>query len=153
MDTDYPSSTMQLTESMTNSMRKDAPSISTSRDSTGSNSSLGSAVSFGTIQVREYERVLGQGDAFMCLELGWEYEESQQLCLDEYEKGGKGVAVPYSPPQRFQILNFYGYSYDEVSEHEKLKFAQKAMERQNNRGRQFISSRLGKRVLRLLRIR
>ncbi len=134
-------------------MMGDTPSTASSRDSTTSSSSIGSMVSFGTIQIREYERVLGHGDPFMCLELGWEYKESQQLHLDECEIDTKGSAVLYSAPERFQILNNYGFSYSEVRAHEKEKFAQKAIDKQNSRTQNAKSSRFGKRILRLLRVR
>lgn len=116
----------------------------------GSTSSQTSSVSFGPIIIREYERVLGHGDQYMSLELGWEYQDAQILDLEEYEarQCATKSGVPPTAPQRLDILNKYGFSIQEVKEHEHAKILQKAMERRRECKSKGCS--LGKRFLRLM---
>jgi hypothetical protein len=118
----------------------------------GSSSSANSSVSFGPIQVREYERVLGQGESYMCLELGWEYEEREHSSLEEstFEPKNDASAQPCSAPQRFEILSKYGYSLREVKEHENAKIIQKTNERRTKCKVSARSNQFGKLLRKLL---
>jgi hypothetical protein len=58
--------------------------LASQRDSTVS---LDSAVSFGTTEVREYERVLGDHpNLSIGLAIGWDYQEQDSVSVDDYEQ-------------------------------------------------------------------
>ena len=59
--------------------------------------SLGSAVSFGSVQVRNYERVLADapeaGSCYTSFAIGWTYDEEEDMSIDEFECGSNGTKV------------------------------------------------------------
>jgi hypothetical protein len=82
------------------------------------------SVSFGSIQVREHERVLGaNADTYMGLAIGWDYQQHEPISVlaEQYEQA-KG-REKMSACQRLSILNRYGFSLHEVmcSEKERRK--------------------------------
>eukprot|EP00934_Nitzschia_sp_Nitz4_P008828 Nitzschia sp. Nitz4//scaffold5_size260463//76517//77023//NITZ4_000964-RA/size260463-processed-gene-0.307-mRNA-1//1//CDS//3329555286//8818//frame0 len=100
--------------------RSDHYSTSGDESSSEFRLSTSSSVSFGPIQIREYERILtAEGQQTVGLELGWAYEEFDSTDIDDYEnsvaKCNVGGPLPRTPEERLRILNRYGYSVTELT--------------------------------------
>ena len=89
-------------------------------------------VSFGTIQVRKYKRVVGYVPEIpLSLGLGWEFKEYKPLSLDIYcEHKKKRTNFYYESPfyqnpttmfDRLAVLTKYGYSKEELVRAEKVR--------------------------------
>ena len=83
-----------------------------------------SVVSFGSIQLREHERVLAGNDStntYMGLAIGWNYQQQEPVSVAEYEQAKKKTiaAERTTAHQRLTILNTYGFSLQEVRRCEK----------------------------------
>jgi hypothetical protein len=84
-------------------------------------------VSFGTVHVRDYERILDdsvipriddEGSA-VPLAIGWGFQERQDISVEDYTASSDadldGVR-DYDPLERITILTSYGFSLQEVNE-------------------------------------
>ncbi len=97
------------------------------------------SISFGTIEIREYNRVL-VGDPMNvshALAIGWEYEQHPAVPLGAFEqeqqypqqiiqqdlyshlRRQKGVATRQCRAKRWRILNSFGYTRKELAQAEK----------------------------------
>jgi hypothetical protein len=100
----------------------------------GSNKS----VSFGAIEVREYDRILGARQEIpFSLSLGWEYQEKQPIPLDGYEE--TVWFLPTTIADRCAILLSFGFSLQELNDSEihdnEEEVAPKQKPEPNRRGR------------------
>ena len=110
-----------------------------------------SSVQFGEVEIREYERILGEyTELSNSLSIGWEFAQHQPVTVEEFEhahlkakvkskKGLKGLfnkrkgrkspensgkskdMEPTSVEKRQQILKGFGYSKDDLKKAEKLR--------------------------------
>jgi hypothetical protein len=76
-------------------------------------------VRFSVVQVREYERIIGDHPVVRVgppLSLGWKYEEREPLLLDAYELShvSKGNYRLSSITRKNMLLNVFGISEDEI---------------------------------------
>jgi len=105
-----------------------------SHDSSSSSTSS-SSVSFGSVEVREFERVIGDDyETPTALALGWNYNENQSVDVDEYEErrspqytaqpaqysatsARKTKSLKMEPTKnskRFSIFQEWGYSISDI---------------------------------------
>lgn len=91
-------------------------------------SSVRSTVSFGTTEIREYERHLGGlHDLPLPLALGWKYEQLPAKSVGDFEERKKqysrcSTAVSNTTiTDRYTIFNQYGYSVNELKEAERAR--------------------------------
>ena len=96
-------------------MRRRRPSSTASTTSTSSNlsasSSAGSRVSFGSVQVREYNRIAGDHPEVSegpSMSLGWGYVERKPQSVNKFEKNQDRASqlMPLSGETRIFILSF-----------------------------------------------
>jgi hypothetical protein len=67
------------------------PPVTLPKNDDDCSTSTGTSVSFGSVQIREYERVIDSSAIYMGLSLGWNYHENTPLPLRE-----KNVTSKYS---------------------------------------------------------
>lgn len=101
-------------------------------------SSTGSTVSFGSVEIREYERILvGCEKSSMGLGIGWEYHQRPTRPVDQHF----GPSREYSKPtycgyrdasERLQLLSDYGFTMRELLHSERERREQAI----NNDGRE-----------------
>jgi hypothetical protein len=114
------------------------------------------SVSFGTAQVREYERILDiDPDLPMKLSLGWDYTDRKSISIDEYKNKSirsnrknnkkRSTSKRTSIEERFNILFLqYGFSLESLREAESIRLQkQEEVEMKNI----IVSSGLLKRIL------
>jgi len=117
----------------------DLSSSSGAKSETSSNSSL----SFGSVHVREYERILNEEHYNLptALSLGWGYQDQQEISLEDYhtlrcrstrtsnENHPKTSSSQNMPPttnsQRFRILKDFGFSISEILSKEQERTARR----------------------------
>jgi hypothetical protein len=93
-------------------------------------------VSFGTVEVREYARILknpAHPTVPMCLSMGWTYQQHKPIGLELCRKVGLPRRTTIT--ERFVILYHAGFSPNEINE---------AEEQQNPRQRPFIAKSANK---------
>lgn len=90
--------------------------------------SAASSVSFGKVQVREYERVIDSTNIYMGLALGWNYNDKGLAPIEENQRRGKYATSPTSAnhggeesrmkrtngSDRYGMLIRYGYAQKEL---------------------------------------
>jgi hypothetical protein len=80
-----------------------------------------SNVSFGTTEVREYERVLGDHpQVAIGLGMGWDYQQQEPIPIESYRQNNEGPLSCSSTSinERFTILKDFGYSEKELQDAE-----------------------------------
>lgn len=111
-------------------------------------------VHFGSVQIRNYERVLGDNPACSCgspTSLGWKYTAMDPIPLDQYEgdrnplRGRRQLKM--SPITRRNILhNILGYTHEEIdAAEEKMKVIRRQREKSKK-----LSSSPGKDAVRAI---
>jgi hypothetical protein len=90
----------------------------------GEEGSVASSVNFGSVQVREYERVIDSTNIYMGLALGWNYNEKVPTPIVEREKaskcsvssshGGESRMKRTNGSDRYGMLIRYGYAQKEL---------------------------------------
>ena len=75
---------------------KDGHSSTTGKDD--DDESIASSVSFGSVQVREYERVIDSSNIYMGLSLGWDYNQIPATPIREKNKTAKYATTPTNSP-------------------------------------------------------
>jgi hypothetical protein len=111
--------------------------------------SRNSSITFGAVEIREYNRVLGEhSDIYYSLALGWEYHEQEPISVEEYksevepptsketssknrfgifkklsrsksQRPFKNHLEPTTRHERMKILKYFGYSKEELNGAEK----------------------------------
>ena len=82
------------------------------------------SVTFGSVQVREHERVLGSPntDAQAGLSLGWNYVQHEPISSISFKERRDEIQFqPTSLSERLDLLRRYGYTIDELENSEKQK--------------------------------
>ena len=80
------------------------------------------SVTFGSIQVREHERILGNTNTYMGLSIGWEYKEHGPISIppsDYCFEQSRRCEDKTTASERLHILNQYGFSLQEVTCYER----------------------------------
>jgi hypothetical protein len=98
----------------------------TETHSGGSDSASNSSVSFGSVQVREYERVIDSTNIYMGLALGWNYNDRNGAPVRERNhaskysvsssKGGDERMKRTNGSDRYGMLIRYGYAQKELKQ-------------------------------------
>lgn len=100
---------------------------STKRQTTGDDSSAShSSVSFGSVEVREYERVMDSSGVYLGLALGWDYNEKPAMPVNTTkvknhvssytagQHGGEHRMKRTNGSQRYGMMLRYGYQRKEM---------------------------------------
>jgi hypothetical protein len=79
-----------------------------------------SNVSFGTTEVREYERVLGNHrQVSIGLGMGWDYQQQEPIPVESYRQNNEGpLKKSTSINERLTILKDFGFSQKELQDAE-----------------------------------
>jgi hypothetical protein len=98
---------------------------------TSSNS--GKSVSFSTVEVREYDRILGaHAHIPVSLSIGWEYQQIEAIPVDDYEVNGRlREEIRTIMAERCALLLKYGYSLQEMKDSE-IHEEEKAVKQKHN---------------------
>jgi hypothetical protein len=115
--------------------------IGTSDHSSHTSNTSKKSVSFGVIQVREYNRVLGDNPDVLFgppISIGWDYVQKDALPMDEYETTKpqrKGALRMSSVTRRNMLLNVFEVPADEIRAVEReVKKIQKQRSQTNKQG-------------------
>ncbi len=106
---------------------KDPPSERSKSRRSEEGSLCSASVNFGSIQVREYERVIDSTNIYMGLALGWDYNEQVPTPIRERNKaskysvssqshGGESRMKRTNGSDRYGMMIRYGYAQKELKE-------------------------------------
>lgn len=131
----------QPTKAPVKTMKRRRPSSTASTASTSSSlsSSAGSRVSFGSVQVREYNRIAGNHPEVTegpSLSLGWGYAEHKTQSVNKFEKSRDRASqlMPLSGKTRIFILSFvFDIPPQDIKRSEKIAMRVQSQRQETNK--------------------
>ena len=80
----------------------------------------GKSVSFSTVEVREYDRILGAHPHIpVSLSIGWKYQENEGIALEDFKRNDRRKEELHTMmTERCTLLLYYGFSLQEMKDSE-----------------------------------